>query len=92
MASSLNAVFSECPYDGEYDLKVGTSERGDDDIDNPGFCLMAKNKIKKLKSIRDSRAAGKKRMFEHLLFVFGGVAGIEECVDADDSKKLFDLW
>ena len=38
--------------------------------------------------------------FKHSLLVFGGVAGIEECVDADESmkitgsaaSKLFDLW
>jgi len=38
--------------------------------------------------------------FRHALLVFGGVAGIEECVDADESikipgsssSKLFDLW
>lgn len=38
--------------------------------------------------------------FRHSLLVFGGVAGIEECVDADESmkipgassSKLFDLW
>ena len=38
--------------------------------------------------------------FRHSLIVFGGVAGIEECVDADEtmkitgssSSKLFDLW
>ena len=38
--------------------------------------------------------------YRHALILFGGVAGIEECVDADettklpglDSKKMFDLW
>jgi hypothetical protein len=38
--------------------------------------------------------------YQHALIVFGGVAGIEECVDADESlslpgsqsRKLFDLW
>lgn len=38
--------------------------------------------------------------FQHALIVFGGVAGIEECVDADESfklpgsesRKLFDMW
>jgi Putative RNA methyltransferase len=40
------------------------------------------------------------RRFTHSLMVFGGVAGIEECIDADEtsklpgseSKNLFDLW
>lgn len=38
--------------------------------------------------------------YKHCLIVFGGVAGIEECVDADeslglhgdDSRSLFNLW
>ena len=38
--------------------------------------------------------------FRHSLIVFGGVAGIEECVDADEtltlsgerSMTLFDMW
>ncbi len=38
--------------------------------------------------------------FDHLLIVFGGVAGIKESVNADkstvlpgkDSRKLFDIW
>jgi len=79
MASSINAVFDECPYDGGYDLKIGTSERGDRSVEDNNF------KVPK---------------FEHSLVVFGGVAGIEECVDADESiklpgsqsKRLFDIW
>ena len=38
--------------------------------------------------------------YKHSLVVFGGVAGIEECIDADEnmkisgaqSRKLFDKW
>eukprot|EP00980_Cylindrotheca_fusiformis_P006561 scaffold1384_cov116-Cylindrotheca_fusiformis.AAC.39 len=79
MASSINAVFDECPYEGGYDLKVGTSERGDRSVEEKNFHFPK---------------------FEHSLIVFGGVAGIEECVDADESiklpgsqsKKLFDMW
>lgn len=29
IASSLHAVFDECPYEGGYDLTIGTSERGE---------------------------------------------------------------
>lgn len=29
IATSLRAVFDECPFDGGYDLTIGTSERGD---------------------------------------------------------------
>lgn len=79
LASSINAVFNDCPYEGGYDLKIGTSERGDVSVDDKKFSLPK---------------------FEHALLVFGGVAGIEECVDADEnlkvsgseSKKLFDMW
>ena len=62
-----------------YDLKIGTSERGDKSVEDKSFRIPA---------------------YEHALIVFGGVAGIEECVDADESiklpgsqsKKLFDVW
>eukprot|EP00562_Extubocellulus_spinifer_P005788 CAMPEP_0178514608 /NCGR_PEP_ID=MMETSP0696-20121128/24105_1 /TAXON_ID=265572 /ORGANISM="Extubocellulus spinifer, Strain CCMP396" /LENGTH=499 /DNA_ID=CAMNT_0020144697 /DNA_START=4 /DNA_END=1503 /DNA_ORIENTATION=- len=79
LATSIKAVFDECPYEGGYDLKVGTSERGDVTVDDKQFAFPK---------------------FKHLLVIFGGVAGIEECIDADesmtlagkDSRKLFDLW
>jgi len=79
MADSLHKVFEECPFDGGYDVKIGTSERGDVSIDDKGISVP---------------------QFRHSLIVFGGVAGIEECVDADEShtlpgsqsKKLFDMW
>mmetsp|Transcript_113330 Transcript_113330/g.206161 ORF Transcript_113330/g.206161 Transcript_113330/m.206161 type:complete len:109 (+) Transcript_113330:1-327(+) len=29
MAKSLKAVFDECPFQGGYDLSIGTSERGE---------------------------------------------------------------
>lgn len=101
MASSINAIFKECPYDGGYDLKVGTSERGDVNIDDPRFCLTKKN-VKQKKKKPKSKIIGEDadEHFNHLLIVFGGVAGIEESVDADesmtlsgeDSKKMFDVW
>ena len=92
MASSIKAIFDECPYEGGYDMKVGTSERGDVSIDNPKFRLAKKESLKK--------SDGESDRFNHLIIVFGGVAGIEESVDADesmplageDSKKMFDVW
>ena len=79
LASSIHAVFEECPFENGYDLKIGTSERGTVTVDDKDFTLP---------------------MFKHSLIVFGGVAGIEECVDADEtlkvpgsqSFKLFDMW
>jgi len=98
LASSINSIFEECPYEGGYDLKVGTSERGDISVDDPQFCLKKKkasNKKAKLGGSSDDDGH-----FNHLLIVFGGVAGIEESVDADESmklsgensKNLFDIW
>lgn len=79
LAESINAVFDSCPFEGGYDLKIGTSERGDCTVDDSQFSIPT---------------------YKHTLIVFGGVAGIEECVDADESckipgsqsKELFDLW
>ena len=100
LASSINAIFDESPYEGGYDLKVGTSERGDVSIDDPKFCLKKKRAKKSKSKGGDDDGDNDAEHFNHLLIVFGGVAGIEECVDADesmtlsgeDSKKMFDVW
>ena len=84
-ASSLSAVLTECPFEGGYDVTVGTSERG-----------------KSLGQLSEE-SAFKEMMggFEHLLLVFGGVAGLEVAVRADEElgkmgvttpDKLFDSW
>ena len=81
-ASSLSSVLTECPFDGGYDLSIGTSERG---IPLPDF-----------KS--DEQAIPR---FSHMIMVFGGVAGLEVAVQADEELKslgvkspeaLFDRW
>ncbi len=41
---SINAIFAECPYEGGYNLRVETSERGDVSIDDPKFRLEKKRK------------------------------------------------
>lgn len=80
--SSLSAVFTECPFDGGYDLSFGTSERGTDILSTTSQPLPK---------------------FQHLLIVFGGVAGIEMAVKGDselaekgvtpgEAEKLFDYW
>ena len=77
-------------------MKVGTSERGDVSIDDPKFCLRKKRST----SIKRQKTTDNDEHFNHLIIVFGGVAGIEESVDADesmtlsgeDSKKMFDVW
>jgi predicted SPOUT superfamily RNA methylase MTH1 len=39
LASSIKAALDECPYEGGYDLKIGTSERGDSDMEKKEFTL-----------------------------------------------------
>ncbi|KAI4162730.1 MAG: hypothetical protein LQ342_003617 [Letrouitia transgressa] len=84
-ASSLSTTFTECEYDGGYDVTFGTSERG-----APIFSLdeggSAKPRIPE---------------FSHMLIVFGGIGGLELAVKADselsqmgveEPSKLFDYW
>ncbi len=69
---------------GSYDLTIGTSERGKESVDDSNFSVLKKGTTS----------------YQHALIVFGGIAGIEECVDADESLKLagsnshtlFDKW
>lgn len=73
LASSLGAVWSECPFPGGYDLSIGTSEHGED-IHAKSFEL---------------------KPFNHLLLVFGGLAGLEEHIAADETlgvKRPQDLF
>jgi methyltransferase len=81
-AGSLSAVFTECPFDGGYDVSVGTSERG------VAVSSLAKSDLP---------------AYQHLLVVFGGVAGLETAarndvelngkgVGAGNVKDLFDFW
>lgn len=91
IASSMKAIFDECPYpleSGGYDLTIGTSERGNENIDDPNFSLQQR---------RVNKSSGS---YRHALIVFGGVAGIEESIDADESMpisgslchNMFDKW
>ena len=84
-ASSLSAVLTECTFDGGYDLTIGTSERG-----------------VPVSNLNDaSSSKGSVPEFSHLLIIFGGVAGLEVAVKADEELKklgvkspeaLFDHW
>ena len=42
LAKSLGAVFTECPYKGTYDMRIGTSERGTP-IDDMSTCSFRYN-------------------------------------------------
>ena len=37
IANSINDVFDGCPFDKGYDLKIGTSERGDRSVEEKNF-------------------------------------------------------
>ena len=85
-ASCLSAVLTECPFDGGYDLLIGTSERGVpiSSLDSP-----------------DKSSSHSIPEFAHIMIVFGGVAGLEVAVKADKElgtlgvtspESLFDHW
>lgn len=84
--SSISAVFTECEFEGGYDLSIGTSERG--------------QPLSELVSTGAEQEATVPK-FGHLVVVFGGLAGLEAAVRADpelkskgvvDAKDLFDFW
>ena len=84
-AGSLSAVFTECGFDGGYDLTIGTSERG----------------VPLSKLVDTSSNGNSVPDLSHLLIVFGGVAGLEVAVKADEELRklgvkspeaLFDHW
>ena len=99
MASSIKSIFDEAPYNGGYDLKIGTSERGTLSVDDSRFQTSFQAKLNSWASTSITSNTST-LSFRHAIIVFGGVAGIEECVDADetiglsgnDSSRLFDLW
>ena len=85
-ASCLSAVLTECPFDGGYDLTIGTSERG--------------VPISTLDNARKSTKHPVPE-FAHMMVVFGGVAGLEVAVKSDKEleglgvkgpEALFDHW
>ena len=84
-ASSISAVLTECPFEGGYDLTAGTSERG-----------VPVSDLTSPKSMKH-----KVPNFDHLMIVFGGIAGLEAAVRADEGlealgvqspESLFDHW
>ncbi|KAI5364552.1 Putative RNA methyltransferase, nucleic acid-binding, tRNA (guanine-N1-)-methyltransferase [Septoria linicola] len=84
-ASSLGSVFTECPFDGGYDLSIGTSERG-----KPLKTILDK-----------SSPTYVEPTWNHLIVVFGGVSGLEAALKADhelqaagvsQAEELFDSW
>lgn len=90
---SLSFVFTECPFDGGYDLSFGTSERGAplaEVLEDEGDSYHHHHHMHHPD-------------YKHLLIAFGGVAGIETAIRNDpqpremdirpnDAGKLFDYW
>ncbi|KAK4495049.1 hypothetical protein PRZ48_013376 [Zasmidium cellare] len=84
-AASLGSIFTECPFDGGYDVSVGTSERG-----SPLSSILEPESAKYVEPT-----------WNHLIMVFGGVTGIEMALRADDelqaagvtkAEEVFDCW
>ncbi|KAL2440983.1 hypothetical protein ABEF95_010287 [Exophiala dermatitidis] len=88
----LSNVFTECPFDGGYDISIGTSERG-----------VPLSEVFSRPEFADADADSKPLPFQHVLIVFGGVAGLETAAKNDPQlhemgisgknvKDLFDYW
>ena len=97
--SSLSAVFTECPFDGGYDYSIGTSERG---IAVSSLTAIPPETANGNGSSASAAAAPLSK-FQHLILVFGGVAGLEAAVafdteleargiTKDKANEVFDSW
>lgn len=96
MAPSLSAIFTECPYDGGYDLSLGTSERGVT-LESLMDATRAASALEPATSSSEAIPAH----WKHMIIVFGGVAGLEVALKADqeltakgvtEAKDVFDHW
>ena len=88
-AGRLSDVLTESPWEGGYDVVIGTSERGQalEDV------LQAAEKGSSRENVWQS--------YEHLLVCFGGLAGLEWAVENDEglrekgvgkAEDVFDYW
>ncbi|PVI06482.1 deoxyribose-phosphate aldolase 2 [Periconia macrospinosa] len=86
-AGSLSEVFTASEFKDGYDLSIGTSERG-----APLKAILPDHLVsKQIKKTRDPNVAQLPSEFNHLLIVFGGVAGLEPAVAADPEFKRVGL-
>lgn len=99
-ADSLTKVFSECPFESGYDLTIGTSERGHSIHDLPPMTSLGSSSLSTENS-EELLFQSKFKDSKRILVVFGGLHGIESCIDGDadltavspeEAHKLFDLW
>lgn len=105
-APSLSAVFTESTYEGGYDVTIGTSERGQplaSILDPPPSSSSSPSSSDEASSPTSPPNLPPLPIpnFKHLLLVFGGVAGLEAAVRADEElvglgvrapEGLFDYW
>ena len=108
-APLLSAVFTECTYDNGYDLTIRTSERGVplSSLFSPGPTPSPSSSSPASSSQSSKHSPPALPKFNHLLLVFGGVAGLEVAANADEElvamgvgkgvglegpEKLFDYW
>lgn len=109
LCPSLSQVLVDSPWksstseeeDSNYDLIIGTSERGTsltEIISSTSQSLSQDSKSKKKQS--PSSSVDPLPKFKHALIVFGGLSGLEIAVEkdqgiqlsADDAHELFDSW
>ena len=106
LASSLSKVFTDSPFPSgddagtpaEYDLVIGTAERGDALTD----VLYATNVGHSVSSSKSTatQVSPLPPTFNHALILFGGLSGLEVAIDADpgiplgldDARELCDVW
>ena len=91
-ASSLSAIFTECPYAGGYDVSFGTSERG---VPLSSLDSKITSTSSTPHSISEPSSSSEHEStitdilplacpFRHVLLVFGGVAGLEKALEGDE--------
>jgi predicted SPOUT superfamily RNA methylase MTH1 len=75
VATSFTSLFSDSPYEGGYDLTIGTSDKGE--------------------AFSEAKVT---QPFKHALIAFGGLAGLEDIIEADESiaekdpRQFFSLY
>lgn len=97
-ASSISSILTECPFDGGYDVTLGTSERGIPLSQLRGSESWPQGREDA--SVDYADGAATIPSFTHMLVAFGGVSGLEAAVAADsvlkekgiEAKDLFDFW
>ena len=97
-ASSISSILTECPFDGGYDVTLGTSERGVRLSQIRGSRIGPDSERDPPNGGGDGRTTIPP--FKHMLIAFGGVSGLETAVAADpvlkdkviEAKQLFDFW